>query len=85
MAVTLTKVKLRSKENKVTELKQHGNIAFQLLVKSQQGNIDIDLQELMAYGTIQYQYHTVWGQLMDFLLNRQKQILPFADKELRKR
>ena len=52
MAVTLTKVKLRSKENKVTELKQHGNIAFQLLVKSQQGNIDIDLQELMAYGTI---------------------------------
>ena len=49
MADTSKKVKLRSKENEVTELKQHGNIAFQLLVKSQQGHIDIDLQELMAY------------------------------------
>ena len=31
------------------ELKQQGNIAFQLLVKSEQGELDIDLKELMAF------------------------------------
>ena len=36
MAQTSKSVKLRSKQNKVTELKQQGNIAFQLLLKSQQ-------------------------------------------------
>ena len=33
----------------MTEFKQQSNVAFQLLVKSQQGNLDVDLQELMAF------------------------------------
>ena len=49
MAQTSKSVKLRSKQNKVTELKQQGNIAFQLLLKSQQGDLDVDLKELLAY------------------------------------
>ena len=49
MAETSKKGKLRSKNNKVTEFKQQSNVAFQLLVKSQQGNIDVDLQELMSF------------------------------------
>ena len=49
MAQTCKKVKLRSKQNKVTELKQQGNIAFQLLLKSQQGDLDLDLKELLGF------------------------------------
>ena len=49
MAQTSKSVKLRSKQNKVTELKQQGNIAFQLLLKSRQGDLDVDLKELLAY------------------------------------
>ena len=33
----------------MTEFKQKSNVAFQLLVKSQQRNIDVDLQELMSF------------------------------------
>ena len=42
--------KVRIKEKKVTEFKQHSNIsALQLLVKSQQGNLGVDVKELMAF------------------------------------
>ena len=37
------------RENKVTEFKQHSNIALQLLVKLQQGNLGVDVKELMAF------------------------------------
>ena len=33
----------------MTEFKQHSNIALQLLVKSQQGNLGVDVKELMAF------------------------------------
>ncbi len=49
MANTSKKVKLRSTDNKVTEFKQQGNIAFQLLVKSQEGKLGLDLKELMSF------------------------------------
>ena len=63
MAQTSKSVKLRSKQNKVTELKQQGNIAFQLLLKSQQGDLDVDLKELLAYQLTPVPYSL--GQLMD--------------------
>ena len=41
--------KLKNSRNKEIQFKQQGNIAFQVLVKAQNLNIDINLQELMTY------------------------------------
>ena len=49
MADANKKTKLKTKDNKIIELKQHGNIAFQLLVKSQNMNVNLDLQSVMKY------------------------------------
>ena len=49
MSNTAKPVKLRSTNNKVTELRQQGNIAFQLLVKSDEGKLDVGLKEMMSY------------------------------------
>ena len=43
------KVRITGTQNKVVELKQQGNIAFQLLVKSQTLDRNLDLQEVMKY------------------------------------
>ena len=43
------KVKVTTKENKVVELKQQGIIAFQLLMKCQNMDKKMDLQEVMKY------------------------------------
>ena len=43
------RVKVTTKQNKVVELKQSGNIAFQLLVKTQNRGKFLDLQEVMKY------------------------------------
>jgi hypothetical protein len=49
MADTARKVTLKSTQHKVTELKHQGNVAFQLLIKSQEGEEQLDLKELMQY------------------------------------
>ena len=49
MADSNKRTKKRTKDNKVIELKQHGNIAFQLLVKSQEKKINIDLEFIMQF------------------------------------
>ena len=49
MATASKKVICTTKTNKVVELKQQGNIAFQLLVKSQETNNEIDLEKVMKY------------------------------------
>ena len=43
------KVKLKTQTSKVIEYKQQGNIAFQLLVTSQNLNINLDLKDVMSY------------------------------------
>ena len=43
------KVKIKGKENKVVEIKQNSNIAFQLLVQAQSQNLSINLEEVMKY------------------------------------
>ena len=70
MATTSAKGKLRSRQNKVTELKQQGNVAFQLLVKSEQGELDIDLKELMAFQLTPIPYSL--GTADGFLFNTDK-------------
>ena len=42
-------IKVTTKENKIVELKQQGNVAFQLLLKMQNTSQSIDLQEIMKY------------------------------------
>ena len=42
-------VKLKTSQNKVIVYKQQGNIAYQLLVKAQNLNAQLDLQEVMTY------------------------------------
>ncbi|XP_070203645.1 uncharacterized protein [Littorina saxatilis] len=49
MADTSKRVTLKSTQNKLTEYKHQGNVAFQLLVKSQEGDLNMDLKELMTY------------------------------------
>ena len=49
MSHSSKKVKLKSARNKVIELKHQGIIAFQLLIKSQEGKLNIPLMELIAY------------------------------------
>ena len=49
MADAHKRAKVKTKDNKVIELKQHGNIAFQLLVKSQEMNLNIDLDFIMKF------------------------------------
>ena len=49
MASVTKPVKLKTSQNKVVELKQQGNIAFQLLVKSQQISSPINLHDVMRY------------------------------------
>ena len=49
MADTSKRVTLKSTQNKVTEYKHQGNVAFQLLVKSQEGDLNMDLKQLMTY------------------------------------
>ena len=49
MANTTKVAKVNSSKNKVIELKQQGNIAFQLLVKSQSMSSPMNLDELMTY------------------------------------
>ena len=43
------KVKVTTSKNKIVQYKQQGNIAFQLFVKSQIQDIQLDLKELMKY------------------------------------
>ena len=43
------KVPMLNKNKKVIELKQQGNIAFQLLVKSQEQNSSVDLEKVMSF------------------------------------
>ena len=49
MANTSKSVKIKTTGNKVIELKQQGNIAFQLLMKLQGLDLSIDLQEVMSF------------------------------------
>ena len=56
MADSSKKVKLKTSTNKVVELKQHGKIAFQLLVKSQHLGMNVDLREVMKYQLISIPY-----------------------------
>ena len=49
MADIYKTTKLKNSRNKEIQFKQQGNIAFQVLVKAQNLNIDINLQELMTY------------------------------------
>ena len=42
-------VKLKTSKNKVVEYKQQSNIAFQLLVKSQQQEAKLNMQHLLSY------------------------------------
>ena len=42
-------VKLKTSKNKVVEYKQQNNIAFQLLVKSQQQKAKLNMQYLLSY------------------------------------
>ena len=63
------KVKLKTGKNKVIEYEQQGNIAFQLLVMSQnryQG-LQLHLKELMCYQLTALSYCT--GTADSFLLN----------------
>ena len=43
------KIQVSGSQKKIVELKQHSNIAFQLLVKSQALGQNLDLQEVMKY------------------------------------
>ena len=65
MANSSKKVRLKTSKNKVVELKQQGNIAFQLLVKSQHLGMNLDLAEVMKYQLtpIPYSLGTVDGFL----------------------
>ena len=65
MANSSKKVKLKTSTNKVVELKQQGNIAFQLLVKSQHLGMNLDLTEVMKYQLtpIPYSLGTIDGFL----------------------
>jgi len=45
----MSKTKITTTKNKVVQYKQQGNVAFQLLVKSQSQGITLDLKELMSY------------------------------------
>ena len=49
MAITAKSVKVKSSANKVIELKQQGNIAFQLLLRSQDVNAPMNLEKVMTY------------------------------------
>ena len=49
MAHKNKKVKIAAGKNKVIEVKQHSNIAFQLLVKSQSLGKSLDLFEVMKF------------------------------------
>lgn len=46
------KVILKSNQNKVTKYKHQGNVAFQLLVKTQTSGLDMDLKNNMTYQLI---------------------------------
>ena len=54
-------VKLKTSKNKVVEYKQQSNIAFQLLVKSQQQEAKLNMQHLLSYTltTIPYSIATI--------------------------
>ena len=49
MSSTDKKTSFTNKQKKIVELKQQGNVAFQLLVKSQNLNMNIDLRNVMKY------------------------------------
>ena len=49
MANANKNIKVKTKDNKVIELKQQGNVAFQLLLKLQSTNQNIDLGQIMKY------------------------------------
>jgi len=49
LAETHKTVKLKTSKNKVVEYKQQGNVAFQLLVRSQSEGLQLDLQQLMSF------------------------------------
>ena len=59
MSNTAKPVKLRSTNNKVTEFRQQGNIAFQLLVKSDEGKLAMGLKEIMSYQLTSVPYSLV--------------------------
>ena len=56
MANSSKKIKLKTSTNKEVELKQQGNIAFQLLVKSQHLGMNLDLNEVLKYQLIPIPY-----------------------------
>ena len=65
MANSSKKMKLKTSTNKEVKLKQQGNIAFQLLVKSQHLGMNLDLNEVMKYQLtpIPYSLGTIDGFL----------------------
>ena len=58
-------VKLKTSKNKVVEYKQQSNIAFQLVVKSQQQEAKLNMQHLLSYPltTVHYSIATADGFL----------------------
>ena len=49
MAEGNKRTKERGKQGKLIEIKQHGNIAFQLLIKAQKLHKNINLAEVVKY------------------------------------
>ena len=49
MASMNKRVPVKTSQNKTVEYKQQGNLAFQLLVKSQAEDVNLDLKDLMSY------------------------------------
>ena len=56
MSAMHTSVKVTTSKNKTIEYKQQGNVAFQLLVKSQQTADKMDLRKLLTYPLVPVPY-----------------------------
>ena len=63
MASIVKPAKVKTSQNKVIELKQQGNIAFQLLVKSQNSESQISLEKVMSFQLTPF--HTALAIQMD--------------------
>ena len=91
MANSSKKIKLKTSTNKEVELKQQGNIAFQLLVKSQHFGMNLDLNEVMKYQLtpIPYSLGTIDGFLnktnkakgVEYLTKNIEDTVSFPNKE----
>lgn len=53
--------KTKTSKNKVTQFKHQGNVAFQLLIKSQNQGLQLDLKELMTYPLTPVPYSLATG------------------------